>query len=187
MGSPRATDSVKLQDLVHVCVQTWYVCCAEEAFLCVSWWAFSSRFTSRGIVPASLSGAWLVGHSARFRIRPTVAWGEDRDQRRFSVTVSFKGNVTCGASIWHYQPPLELSADCMHWTHVYQAVCVWCFISKETTGMRGKRSNSFLWMGRSLTDDETAGPLLSIQTSTRAQCRLRATPATCPEKLWFDF
>lgn len=72
----------------HVCVcvcalHTWYVCCVEEACLCVSWWALSSRFTSRGIAPASLSDAWLAGHSARFRMSPTVAWTQKRDQDLF--------------------------------------------------------------------------------------------------------
>lgn len=71
---------------VCVCVcalHTWYVCCVEEACLCVSWWALSSRFTSRGIAPASLSDAWLAGHSARFRMSPTVAWTQKRDQDLF--------------------------------------------------------------------------------------------------------
>lgn len=110
--------------VVSLCIiHTWNVCCAEEACRCVSWWALSSRFTSRGMVPASLSGAWLAGHNAKFRIRPTVAWKEDRDQRRFSIWVSFKSNFTCGASIWQYQPLFELCVNCMHCTHVYQAVC----------------------------------------------------------------
>lgn len=69
---------------VCVCaLHTWYVCCVEEACLCVSWWALSSRFTSRGIAPASLSDAWLAGHSARFRMSPTVAWTQKRDQDLF--------------------------------------------------------------------------------------------------------
>lgn len=151
------------------CVQTWYVCCAEEARRCVSWWAFRSRFTNRGIAPASLSGAWLAGHSARFRMRPTVAWGEDMDQRHFFIWVSFKGNLTCGASIWQYHLPLELYANHTHCTHVSKLLR--CFISKETAGSKGKRCNSFQWMEQSL----------DIWTPTRAQWGLRATPTTCSE------
>lgn len=163
-------------------VQTWYVCCAAEACLCVSWWAFSSRFTSRGIVPASLSGAWLAGHSARFLIRPTVAYRGDRDQRCLSIWVIFKGNFTCGASIWQRVPPLEPSVNLVHCPHVYQTVCD-ALYQRKTRGMRGKRSNNFLWMENSLSlsAEETAGP-----TSTRVQRCLWARPATCLEKLWFD-
>ena len=41
---------------------------------CISWNARISKCTRRGIVPFSLRGASLAGHSARFRISPMTAF-----------------------------------------------------------------------------------------------------------------
>ncbi len=39
----------------------------------MSWKALMSRWTSLGMLPCSLSGAWLAGHRARLRMRPMTA------------------------------------------------------------------------------------------------------------------
>ena len=41
--------------------------------LCVSWWARIINCTILGRAPCSLRGAWLAGHRARLRMRPTTA------------------------------------------------------------------------------------------------------------------
>lgn len=61
-----------------VCLTT--NCCwvpPMEVRLWVSWWALTSSCTSLGMAPCSRRGAWLAGHRARLRIRPTVAWKEE--------------------------------------------------------------------------------------------------------------
>lgn len=59
-----------------MCALTTNCCCVPPMLvrLCVSWCALTSSWTSLGMAPCSLKGAWFAGQRARLRIRPTVAW-----------------------------------------------------------------------------------------------------------------